>query len=209
VNQTNSEILDKIFRRAEEASEVEGRDVHVVELLESYVVSRPHHARAWSLYGNALRELGRNGESLDALKKAYQLAAEGYKGFVAMHIAILIKDFRSPNEARKWFDIGTKIIGTAEGWPWILRGANLSVLGEFDAAIACFETVIENNHPEKDEALLNLGLVYRALGKYDQATLALKRALELNPNYNDARIALDSLAGISEVRELLKHLKPA
>jgi tetratricopeptide (TPR) repeat protein len=66
--------LDEIYRIAKNESERDGREPHVVELLEHYVKHRPEHAKAWMMYGDALRVLGRKDESLFALMRAYELA---------------------------------------------------------------------------------------------------------------------------------------
>ncbi|MES2037729.1 MAG: hypothetical protein V4495_07825 [Pseudomonadota bacterium] len=73
------EFLDGIFAQAKELAEKDHHQVHVVELLEIYVKLRPDHARAWVLYGEALKNLGRNKEGLQALTIAYELAPKPIK----------------------------------------------------------------------------------------------------------------------------------
>ncbi|MFZ6769232.1 tetratricopeptide repeat protein [Undibacterium sp. Di26W] len=207
MNEIALELLDEIFSRAEDESKICGHEIHVVELLQSYLISRPEHARAWALYGEALRELGRNKDSLIALSRAYELASDTYKGHIAMQIAVLARDFQSPAEAKKWFEIGIKHLGNEFGWPWIICGSNLVALGEFAAAIICFETTINNNHEEKDEAYFNLGLVYRALERYEQAITCFENAIQITPNYDEAKSALDGMRNISKTLNLTLKLR--
>ncbi len=110
-----------------------------------------------------------------------------------MQIAVLLKDFQSPEDACPWFEIGCKYSGIDSGWPWILRGSNLISLGEFETAITCFETALRGDHALKDEAYFNLGLAYRASGTYEQAISCFKSALQITPDYEEA---LSALAGI-------------
>ena len=207
MNKIRLDLLDKIFRRAEEESEVSGHEVHVAELLQIYLMHKVEDARAWAMYGIALRELGRHNEGLSALTKAYELTPETHQGFIAMQIGVLIKDYRSPKEASAWFEIGTKYLGPSSGWPWVIRGENLVSMGEFDAAIACFKTAQSGEHDQKDEALFNLGLVYRAVGDYEKAVLCLERAIQITPNYEDAIKALEGLKGLNETLKLTLELR--
>ncbi|MFZ6775723.1 tetratricopeptide repeat protein [Undibacterium sp. Ji83W] len=201
MNEMTVEFLDEIFAQAKELSEKDHHHAHVVELLEVYIKVRPDHARAWALYGEALKDLGRNKEGLQALTAAYELAPETYKAYVAMQIGVLLKDFQSPKDASPWFEIGCKYSDADSGWPWILRGSNLISLGEFETAIACFETALRGDHAIKDEAYFNLGLAYRALGTYEQAINCFKSALQITPDYEEA---ISALAGIVSLADTLK-----
>ncbi|MFZ6742792.1 tetratricopeptide repeat protein [Undibacterium sp. JH2W] len=194
-------LLDEIFHRAEVASEISGHEAHVVELLEIYLACKAEHARAWGLYGVALRELGRHKDGLAALTRAYELAPENYKGYIAMQIAVLIKEYRSPGEALAWFEMGCTYLGAESGWPWVLRGENLVCLGEFDEAITCFETAQLGEHNHKDEALYNLGLAYRAKGDYRKASICFEEAIQITPNYE---LAINALNGMKKLDEALK-----
>ncbi|BBB67698.1 hypothetical protein UNDYM_3445 [Undibacterium sp. YM2] len=196
-----SELLDEIYKRAEDLSKTDLHPSHVVELLEVYVKSRPQHGRAWSLYGAALKDLSRNKESLQALITAYKLAPETYKGFVAMQIAVLVQDFQSPKEALPWFETGCKHADIDHGWPWILKGANLMYMEEFDAAISCFEIALREDHHLKDESYFNLGLAYRAQGRYEQAIDSFKSALQINPAYEEA---INALAGMDNLPDTFR-----
>ena len=199
--------LDKIFRAAKKESEILGREAHVAELLGPYLKMRPKHAKAWMLFGDALRVLGRNAESLPALTLAFEMAPPEYKAYVAVQIAMLLEKHVSPKDAKHWYMLATEIENASAGWLWILRGANFSALGEYADAIACFETVVTRQAEETDEALLNLGLVYRAMGDYEKAMDFFNKALSLNPNYPEALEAAEGLAGISSTLDLVRDIK--
>ena len=195
--------LDEIYRVAKRESDKEDREVHVAELLSYYIKFRPEDAKAWMLYGGALRVLGRRDEAFMALKRAFDMAPKEYKSYIAAGIAMLVEKHLSPHVAKGWYRVATDALGSEASWPWVLRGANLSVLGEFQEAITCFEVVANGNSDEKDEALLNLGLVYRTMGEYAKAEEYFLRALAVRPDYEEARNALLGLEGISDTFKLI------
>lgn len=209
MNEVTVELLDEIFTRAKDLSERDNHQVQVVELLEIYIKLRSDHARAWALYGEALKDLGRCKEGLHALTTAYELAPEIYKAYVAMQIAMLLKDFQSPKDACPWFEIGCKYSGVDSGWPWILRGVNFISLNEYENAITCFETALRGDHALKDEAYFNLGLAYRALGIYEQAISCFKNALQITPDYEDAINVLEGIVNLADTLKLSLELRKA
>ncbi len=197
--------LDGLYEAAMQARN-EDRDAHVVELLGCYLRHRPAHGGAWWRYGDALRILGRRNESLAALKQAFDKAPSAYQGHIAAHIAMLLKIHVSPLEAKTWFQTATELAGEgAEGWMWIFRGSNLATLNEFEDAIRCFEVVIHNEMDDSDEALLNLGLVYRAMGEYGKAAEHFRQALAVSPGYQEAEEALSALTGIAETLNRIRE----
>ena len=201
---SNCSRLDEIYRIAKQESDKDGREAHVVELLGYYVKFRPKNARAWMLYGDALRVLGRRDDALIALTRAFDMAPQEYKGYIAVSMAMLVEKHISPHEAESWYKMATDTLDPEVGWPWIFRGANLALLGKFQEAIICFEAVANGPADEKDEALLNLGLVYRAMGEYAKAGDCFLQALAVRPSYEEAKNALRGLEGISETFKLLR-----
>jgi tetratricopeptide (TPR) repeat protein len=202
----NDELLDEIYRVAKKEADKEDHEAHVVELLSCYVKFRPEDAKAWMLYGDALRILGRKEDALLALTQAFDMAPQEKKGYAAVRMAMLLEKHISPREAKKWYKIATDILGTEVGWAWVFRGANLSVLGEFQDAIACFEVVAMGQANEKDEALLNLGLIHRAMGEYDKAMDFFRKAFVVNPGYKEARNAFLGLEKISNTFGLIRKI---
>lgn len=202
--------LDGLYEAAMQARK-EGREAHAVELLGCYLRYRPEHGNAWWRYGDALRILGRRNEGLAALKQAFDKAPSAVQGHIAAHIAVLLRTHVSPLEAKGWFQTATELAGgETESWMWIFRGFNLAILNEFEEAIRCFEVVIHNEMEGCDEALLNLGLVYRTMGEYGKAAAHFHEALAVSPGYQEAEEALSSLTGIAEtlnrIHEGEKHM---
>jgi tetratricopeptide (TPR) repeat protein len=213
---SNREALEAIYRLAKEAFGKEDCDAQVVELLGQYLEIHPghifssRHSHGWTLFGDALLGIGRAREALPILMTAYDKAPEHARGHVASRIARLLEEYVSPRQAKKWHKIATDCCGRREGWPWVFRGANYALLGEFKQAIACYERAIKTEHsPGKDEAWLNMGYCYRALREYDNAALCFEQSLALDPKNREAKAALRALREMEKTLKKLHQFLPA
>ncbi|MDR1424432.1 MAG: tetratricopeptide repeat protein [Azoarcus sp.] len=197
---TGKDALEAIYRLAAKEFGKEEHDAQVVELLGQYLELHPKHVfssrhrHAWTLFGDALLGIGRAREAFPILMTAFEKAPEQSRGHVASSIARLLEEYVSPRQAKKWHKAATDYCGRHEGWPWVFRGANFAVLGEFRKAIACYERAIEVDRAcDKDEAWLNMGYCYRALREYENALLCFEQALSLEPCNKPAKTALHAL----------------
>ena len=213
---SNRRVLEEIYRLAKEEFGKEDHDAQVVELLGCYLELHrthsfsPKHRHAWILFGDALLGIGRAKEAYPILLTAFETAPEQSKSHVASRIARLLEEHVSPRRAKKWHKIATDHSGAREGWPWIFRGANLAVLGEFKRAIACYEKAIEIDRScNRDEAWLNMGYCYRALGDYDNAALCFQQALSIDAENTAAQTALSALEKMPATLAQLEEILPA
>jgi len=190
--------LNEIFSLADIEADNEHRAIHVVELLQPYLQLRPNHGQAWFIYGECLRIVGRSDEAMDALLKALELAPEQTKSNIFGRIGFLCRQHNSPREAEKWFKQATENSKKPLGWSWILRGANLAIMGEYEKALDCYQEALDFEDIDRDEVFLNKGLVLRALKKYHEAKLAFQEALKVNPTYQEAQSNLEGLLDIEE-----------
>jgi tetratricopeptide (TPR) repeat protein len=209
---SNAKVLEKIYRLAKEEFGKEDHDAQVVELLGRYLELHPthsfssRHSHAWTLFGDALLGIGRAKEAYPVLMTAFEKAPEQSKGHIASRIARLLEEYVSPRQAKKWHKAATDCCGAREGWPWVFRGANLAILGEFRRAIACYEKAVETDRScDRDEAWLNMGYCYRALGEYDNAMLCFQQALNLDPENQAAWAAQQALKGMPTMLEKLEQ----
>ncbi len=197
-------ILDQIFHLAHDAFYKDGYEVYIVEILDPYLKKRPEHGQAWLLYGDSLRVIGRSSEAMPVLLKALEMAPEKEKSSIYGKIAFLCQKYRSPTEAEKWYDSATNCEIEAIDWLWMFKGANLAVLEKYEDSLKCFNKIISIKNSElTDEAYLNIGLVFRAMGKYEDSAEALGKALELNPDYEEAKLALDGLLALKNAKDLI------
>ena len=190
--------LDEIFSLSDKEANNDHRAAHVIELLQPYLQLRPNHGRAWFLYGECLRIVGRSQEAMEALLKALEWAPEQTKPNVLGRIGFLCRQHRSPAEAEKWFKLATEKSQKPPGWAWILRGANLAIMGEYEKALDCHQEALNFEDIDRDEVFLNMGLVLRAMKRYHEAILAFQEAPKLNPTYQEAQWNLEGLLDIEE-----------
>ena len=85
---------------------------------------------------------------------------------------------------------------------YIMKGACLAKAGEFEAAKELHD-LATNLDGDPDEAYLNLGLIYRAEGKLYAAKKAFTKALEITPEYLEAK---DGLEDVNQAMRLEKQL---
>ena len=188
---------ERIYQRALAIMDDPDSDVHVVELLSVYVKLEPHRGIAWFHLGDALRIVGRLQEAEEALLKAADLAANSGTSPAYAQLGLLMTDRGSPSEVEKWFRAATSA-ALCPGWVWSLRGANLSRAESYRLAKSCLETAFITEDVDKDEVLLNLGLIERAQRRYEEARKYANDALAIDPNYDGAKRLLQSLVGIEE-----------
>jgi tetratricopeptide (TPR) repeat protein len=201
----NDDWLDELLRQAKQAHEQE-REAVVAELLGPYLERRPHEDYAWFLFGDALRVMGLTDEAERALLKAVELAP-GPDWVLQLTLAHLYKDAGNPVEAERWFELAAEDENAAgQAWFWILRGSNLSSHGQFKQAEKCLRQAIALGDDNRDEALLNLGYVLRAQGRYLEAKRLFRQALDLNPDYALADKALRSLEGVEKAISLARKV---
>lgn len=188
--------LDHIFAQAKLESEKEDHECHVVELLRPYLNLKKDHAEAWLLYGDALRVVGRFPEATAALEMALALVPNEKKGIVCARIAMVNEKHVSCVEAEHWYQTAVNLRVNPPGWLLILRGGNLAAMADHAGALECYQKAILEDDVDEDEAYLNMGLVLRALGQYENALAAFRKALALNPTYAQAHSAVSGLEDI-------------
>lgn len=77
---------------------------------------------------------------------------------------------------------------------WFMKGFTFMQLGKYEAAISCFQKVIELNSTQH-EAYNNIGVCLSNLGRYEEAVSAIEKAVALKPDYSEAWSNLGDLYG--------------
>ena len=86
---------------------------------------------------------------------------------------------------------------------WIMLGGCLARLGHLKEAEAIHRHATELEG-DPDEAFLNLGLVLRAMGRFEESAEAFESALQLCPDYPEATAALKDVRAAIELRDELE-----
>lgn len=201
----SDEELERVKDRAKCAFR-EDREASAAELLALYVSKRQDDAAAWIVFSDSLYLVGRLSDARQAILRALRLGCSP-SGEIANRLAVIYSNQGKRRRAEVWFARATRVVTSPEDdHVFIMRGANLAVMGLYDEAVACYRRAIELGGKNCDEAFLNLGLALRAKREYPAAVEAFKNALDLDPDYAEARTALNSLAGIDETLEFMHHL---
>ncbi len=83
-------------------------------------------------------------------------------------------------------------------------GACLAKMGRYHEAKVYHQRSADFDPIQADEAYLNLGLVYRAEANYTEALRFFERAIEIDPDYDDAKIARDDILKVMKLRASTK-----
>lgn len=145
--------------------------------------------------GSELLHRGKVDEAVTLLQKAHSLRPEHFDTSLNLSGAyILTKKFKqavtlleklceeAPDNAMVWTNLGAAYLGN----PVLARDE------EQLQAIAAFEKAIAID-PVAPNVAYNIGLIYRDRRDYEMAIAWFRRALQANPNDQDARNLIDKL----------------
>ena len=202
----HDEVLVELRSEAKAASQ-EGREAAVIELLTPYLQWDADDGYAWYMLGDALRIVGRFAEAERALLKALELAPDAGRPYALSRCAMLYKEVGRYSDAERYFsELAENTEWSRFGWFWILRGANLASLGDFQQASEYHRKATTLEDVDADEAWLNLGLVLRAQGKYPEAMNAIRKSIEIDPTSAAAKEALQSMDGVDNAIAAARRL---
>jgi len=153
------------------------------------------------MYGEGLRFVGRQTEERVALGRALRLAQSNPKAVAQISLALAAFYEADHNYAKveALYRRITEVQRRMPGWFWLLRGANFARWGKFSETEKYHRRATRMKSADREEAYLNIGYVLRAQFKYKQAKKAFQKALEIDPNYSEAKRAISSLQGVEAV----------
>jgi Flp pilus assembly protein TadD len=120
---------------------------------------------------------------------------------------MLLRDVGRRKAAERWFARACDDSRSQDcDWLWVIRGANLAVTERHTEAEHCYKQAIKIN-PRNDEAYLNLGTLYRAMGRFEDAHRALRHGYLLDPTSLAIQKALDSVASVGQAKVWVDQLE--
>lgn len=150
-----------------------------------------HGARRedWTLHGEygVLRDLGLTLQGNTDLERGLKETA-----WTVLHVGEKFLGILEPDElARKAaeFTLSTK---REVGGPSLQRGTAFARLGQFEAALAEFQGILEKD-PWNTKALNNRALALHHLGRHREAESSYRECVRLDPEYHDPRYNLSCL----------------
>jgi tetratricopeptide (TPR) repeat protein len=160
-----------------------------VELAPLYLEREPDDRHLWLIYGQALNDLARYAEARSAYERALALTPDEERAPVYRLLGQLHEARSELREAERYY---RDAIALAPEHPsaYVFLGGMLALNGRLEEAERIHRRGTECVEGPTDEAFYNLGLVQRARRDYLGALTSFRRALELDPDYEEARQAI-------------------
>lgn len=191
--------LTKERRLWREVRKCDERDMACSRLIQAkrYVTEFPERGPGWRIYGISLYRLCQYPEAVAALRKALRLCPADKAHWVQNDLGHLYKQRGNFRRAEAWF---RRAITSrpGEATAYIYLGGLFGLEGRLEEAEEMHRKAIRCEEGCIDEAFLNLGLILRAQGRFEEALVCFERALEIDPKYKDARLE------IADVKQAIK-----
>jgi len=170
----------------------------VVLLAERWLQENPNDVWISHEYATMLYKLTRFEEALQVYRDMIERHPDHRWGIYNQmgHLFRYRGDYK---EAAKWYQ---KAIDEdpAEASSYIFLGATQARQGCLTEAESTHRKATQCEDGFIDEAYHNLGLVLRGQGRYEEAEVCFMKAVEIDPEYEDA---IEALEGIKCVRKLI------
>ena len=166
-----------------------------IELALLCIADEPADRTVLLIYGDALTSVARHSEALEVYREALELSSGAESTRVELQLAKLYDQWGKHAEAEHYYR------GVIEKRPhhtsaYIHLGAMLATMGRLAEAEELHRCATACADGEIAEAYLNLALVHRARRDYLGALVSLRKAIELDPHYEEAK---DTLVDIQRV----------
>ena len=173
-----------------------GLHATAISLVQQFLVENPDSLRGWIDLGRAFAQVFRFDEAEQAFNKAIDLSEETSAAAIYGEIGNLYRTQGKFDQAAQWYDkqistdpedaLGYLYLGNLHLRQGNLRDAETVFRKALNCKVACF-----------DEVYYSLGLVFRCLENYSDATSHFKQAIELNDRNADAKVALKDVKQLS------------
>jgi tetratricopeptide (TPR) repeat protein len=171
----------------------------VVESAKGYLKDFPNHALVRVYYGVALYELARYEEAKKNLLQVIKGCDPEHRAYLYSQMGHLYKKKGEFKKATDWYRKAVTVSSREAGYR-IFLGAVLALDGKLSEAEACHRQAIKCKTGDFSEAYLNLGYVLRAQEKYKKALTCFEKALELDPKYKEAKLAIKDVKKVLELK---------
>lgn len=167
----------------------------VIVIARAILNQTPDDALTWIRLGHSLSETAQYAKAEAALRKSLDLCEQSVAYVVFGELGHRFKLKGQFQVAAEWFQ---KAIDAKpdNADATIFLGSVLARDGKLLEAEAVHRSATQCDEGCIDEAYLNLGLILRALGRYSEARQCSERALELDPEYQEAQDGIDDVANV-------------
>ena len=170
----------------------------VVALGEIILRSNPDDGPILMEVGDCLAAMAQYDRAKEYLKRALQLAPDAFRHQVLWRLGKLCEHRGELLDAAEWYKEAHQCL-PEDATSLIFCGGVLASLGQLDEAEAAHRQATLCSEGCIDEAYHNLGLIYRSQGRLEEAFDSFAIAIEMDPEYQEAKIASADVQKAMEV----------
>ena len=182
--------MEDIRQRIHEANQ-NSQVATCVRLAENWLKHHPDDVLVMLDYAEVLKDMARYDESLELYHKIVELQPTFSKWVYGLigHLYRYKGDFP---EAEYWYE-RARLEYPDDASAFIFLGAIQARQGKLDEAEATHRRATLCSEGQIDEAYHNLGLVLRGQGRLEEAAECFRKAIDIDPEYEDSIEALDDV----------------
>jgi tetratricopeptide (TPR) repeat protein len=178
-------ILPETHLRAAELFESQGQFSKAVLQYQKAIATNHNYTTAYHQLGRLFGQLGRHDEAVTALARAADLDPDN--ATIVNNLGFAYAQMRNWEKAEVCFARARELRPDFDRAA-VNHGMALAHLGRFDDALEAFQTCLGES-----EAYFNLGLMFRAQRRYEDAAYAFDQAVRLDSDFTAAKVQLDEL----------------
>jgi tetratricopeptide (TPR) repeat protein len=186
------ELRQVQWQRLMQASE--DHPAQTVWLASAFVRAYPASGPAWLRLGIALGELSRHREAMLAFRRALRHSNPTKHALVHVCVGDMWRYAGKLAQAVRAYEQSITCQPQST-MGYVLAGGCLARMGRLREAEALHRRAVECEEGDLDEAWLNLGLVLRAMQRYEEAAEALRKSMAIDPCQH-AGLALADVEGL-------------
>ncbi|WP_158265244.1 tetratricopeptide repeat protein [Blastopirellula marina] len=153
-------------------------------LAENWLKHHPDDVPVMLDYAEVLVAMARYDESLRLYQRILELEPEK-SGWIYGFLGHLYKEKGDFSEAEYWYQRAFLSAADDDASAFIFLGAVQARQGKLDEAEATHRRATLCSEGHIDEAFHNLGLVLRAQGRLEEAAECFRKAIEIDPDYDE------------------------
>jgi len=167
------------------------------EATRAYCKRFPESVWGWLVSVPTLVDLGRFKEAKSAWRKAQKLAQPDAEldATLSYWASVIYKEQGRLKRAQRWINKALKS-APEEGAYWVTLGEILTKRGKRRAARVAYQTAVDLEGADVDEAHFNLALLLRGQRRYEDALQQVRKALEIDPDYAEAHALRHDLEAV-------------
>ena len=166
-----------------------GQTAATVLLGRRFLEDFPDFGPVWTIVGDALLSLARYDEAEQAFTRAIDESDGGTRRIAFVNMGHLFEKKRDYGKAAQWYKRAIQC-APEHANAYIYLGGLLAIQGHIVEAEQTHRNGILCSKGYVCEAHFNLGLVLRAQYRYEEAAKYFRKAMHLEPDYEEAKLAL-------------------